>query len=134
MTTRMRPQSRPLSPHLGIYKWGPHMAVSIAHRVMGVALATLGVAMFVWWLTALASGKDAYATFLDWAAWPPALIVPIGLTFAFFLHMGNGIRHFFMDMGANFELKGNRASALAVFAAAGLLTAAMWAYIMVGKA
>jgi succinate dehydrogenase / fumarate reductase, cytochrome b subunit len=129
MTTRMRPQSRPLSPHLGIYKWGPHMAVSIAHRVMGVALATLGVAMFVWWLTALASGKDAYATFLDWAAWPPALIVPIGLTFAFFLHMGNGIRHFVLDTGAGYNLKTNRTGALAVFAFAVAATGAMWAFI-----
>jgi succinate dehydrogenase / fumarate reductase, cytochrome b subunit len=142
----MNARTRPLSPHLTIWKWGPHMAVSIAHRVMGVALATVGVAMFVWWLAALASGPEAYANFLYWVVertdktWLTFLanlagkIVAIGLSFAFFLHMGNGIRHFFMDMGANFELKGNRASALAVFAAAGLLTAAMWAYIMVGKA
>jgi succinate dehydrogenase / fumarate reductase, cytochrome b subunit len=142
----MNARTRPLSPHLTIWKWGPHMAVSIAHRVMGVGLATVGVAMFVWWLAALASGPEAYANFLYWVVertdktWLTFLanlagkIVAIGLSFAFFLHMGNGIRHFFMDMGANFELKGNRASALAVFAAAGLLTAAMWAYIMVGKA
>jgi succinate dehydrogenase / fumarate reductase, cytochrome b subunit len=142
----MNARTRPLSPHLTIWKWGPHMAVSIAHRVMGVGLATVGVAMFVWWLAALASGPEAYANFLYWVVertdktWLTFLanlagkIVAIGLSFAFFVHMGNGIRHFFMDMGANFELKGNRASALAVFAAAGLLTAAMWAYIMVGKA
>lgn len=127
-------RTRPLSPHLTIWKWGPHMAVSIAHRVMGVGLATVGVAAFVWWLAALASGPEAYAVFLRWAEWPPAWIIPIGLSFAFFLHMSNGIRHFFMDMGANFELRGNKQSALAVFVAAALLTAAMWAYIFLGKA
>jgi succinate dehydrogenase / fumarate reductase, cytochrome b subunit len=128
------PRTRPTSPHLTIWKWGPHMAVSIAHRLMGVGLATVGTAAFVWWLAALASGPEAYENFLGWAKWPPAWIIPIGLSFAFFLHMGNGIRHFFMDMGANFELKGNRMSALAVFGSAALLTAAMWAFIFVGKA
>ena len=26
---------RPLSPHLTIWKWGPHMLVSILHRATG---------------------------------------------------------------------------------------------------
>jgi succinate dehydrogenase / fumarate reductase, cytochrome b subunit len=122
-------RTRPLSPHLSIWKWGPHMAVSIAHRVMGVGLATVGVAMFVWWLAALASGKEAYAIFMSWATWPPAIIIPIGLSFAFFLHMGNGIRHFVMDIGAGYELKVNKASALAVFAFAAAATGIMWTYV-----
>jgi succinate dehydrogenase / fumarate reductase, cytochrome b subunit len=125
-------RTRPLSPHLSVYKWGPHMLVSIMHRVMGVALATAGIAGFVWWLVALASGKTAYATFLDWAMWPPALIVPIGLSFAFFLHMGNGIRHFVLDTGAGYALKGNRMGAMVVIAGAVALTGAMWTYIFVG--
>jgi succinate dehydrogenase / fumarate reductase, cytochrome b subunit len=127
------PRPRPLSPHLTVYKWEPHMAVSIAHRVMGVALATVGVAMFVWWLAALASGKADYATFLSWAQWPGALIVPVGLSFAFFLHMANGIRHFVMDIGAGYALKTSRTGALAVFAFAAMATAGMWLYIF-GKA
>ena len=105
------------------------MAISIAHRVMGVGLATVGVMMFVWWLAALASGKEGYQTFLDWATWPPALIVPIGLTLALFIHMGNGVRHFVLDMGAGYELKANRASALAVFAFGVAATGLMWAFI-----
>jgi succinate dehydrogenase / fumarate reductase, cytochrome b subunit len=139
-------RKRPLSPHLTAYKWGPHMAVSIAHRVMGIALATVGVAVFVWWLAALASGPDAYDSFRYWViartdmTWLTYLanltakVVAIGLSFAFFLHMGNGIRHFYMDMGANFALKGNRASAIAVFAAAAVLTALLWTYLLAGKA
>ena len=123
---------RPLSPHLSVYKWGPHMLVSILHRATGVALATVGTALFVWWLAALASGKEAYASFLAWAAWPPALIIPIGLTFAFFLHMANGIRHFVMDTGSGYELHANRTGALAVIAAAVVLTAILWTIIFVG--
>ena len=33
-------------------------------------------------------------------------VLGIGLTWAFFQHLANGIRHLFMDIGANFELKG----------------------------
>ena len=127
--TPTRPRARPIAPHLTAYRWGPHMLVSIMHRVMGVGLATVGVLGFVWWLAALASGKEAYATFLSWAVWPPALIVPIGLSFAFFLHMSNGIRHFVMDIGAGYELKVNRLGAIAVISAAFALTGMMWIYI-----
>jgi succinate dehydrogenase/fumarate reductase cytochrome b subunit len=42
-----RPQSRPLSPHLSIWKWGPHMLVSILHRACGVALATIAFSLTV---------------------------------------------------------------------------------------
>ena len=125
-------RTRPTSPHLTVYKWGPHMLVSIMHRMMGVALATAGIAGFVWWLVALASGKDSYATFLGWATWPPAFIIPIGLSFAFFLHMGNGIRHFVLDTGAGYELKRNRMGAMVVIVGAVVLTAIMWTYIFVG--
>ena len=121
--------SRPLSPHLTVWKWGPHMAASIAHRVMGVGLATVGTALFTWWLAALASGPHAYAEFLAWMQWPPMLIIPIGLTFAFFLHMSNGLRHFVMDIGAGYELKINKTGALIVMIAPFLLTALMWLFI-----
>lgn len=122
-------RTRPTSPHLTVYKWGPHMLVSILHRMMGIGLASVGILGFVWWLVALASGKDAYATFLDWATWPPARVIPIGLSFAFFLHMGNGIRHFVLDTGAGYELKGNRIGAMVVIVGAIVLTAILWLII-----
>ena len=127
--TAVRP--RPLSPHLSVYKWGPHMLVSILHRMTGVTVATAGTAMFTWWLAALASGKEAYATFLSWATWPPALIVPVGLSLAFFLHMSNGIRHFVMDTGSGYELGTNRTGALAVLIAAVALTSILWTIVLV---
>lgn len=124
-------RTRPTSPHLTVYKWGPHMLVSIMHRMMGVGLATVGVLGFVWWLVALASGKEAYATFMSWATYWPGFAVGIGLSFAFFLHMGNGIRHFVLDTGAGYELKRNRFGAMVVIAAAVVLTSLMWMYIYV---
>ena len=58
-----RNPNRPLSPHLGIWRWGPHMLVSILHRLTGAALTVAGMALLCWWLIAIAAGPDAYATF-----------------------------------------------------------------------
>ena len=58
-----RNPSRPLSPHLSIWRWGPGMLVSILHRVTGTGLATLGALAFTWWLAAAASGPEAYESF-----------------------------------------------------------------------
>ena len=128
-----RNTARPLSPHLGIWKWGPHMTVSILNRAMGVGLATVGVIALVWWLTAMASGKPSYDYFMGWARSPFGMIFPIGLSFAFFFHMCAGIRHFVMDAGAGFELKTNRNWAWGTIVASVLMTGTMWIYIA-GKA
>jgi succinate dehydrogenase / fumarate reductase cytochrome b subunit len=52
------------------------------------------------------------------------------MTWAFFTHLGNGVRHFWMDLGAGFELKRNRIGALAVFAFGIVATVLTWAYIL----
>ncbi len=121
------------------------MAVSIANRVAGGALATVGVFVFVWWLVALATGPEAYGVFHDWIVHAPegqlwagvanilARFAAIGLSLAFFTHLANGIRHFVLDMGAGYELKANRMGALMVFVIAIVLTVLMWAYILLGK-
>ena len=53
--------TRPLSPHLGVYKFMYTMSLSIMHRITGLA-ASVGLLVFVWWLMALASGPGAYAS------------------------------------------------------------------------
>jgi len=134
-----RNPARPTSPHLSIWKWGPSMAVSITHRVTGSGMATVGTILFVWWLVALASGAECYAQFLDLFTLKagglniPGYVVGIGLTLSFFQHMASGIRHLFLDQGANFELKANKTTALLTYVAAIVLTAAFWAYIIWGK-
>ncbi|MGX7895547.1 succinate dehydrogenase, cytochrome b556 subunit [Tsuneonella sp. HG222] len=123
---------RPLSPHLSIWKWGPHMAVSILHRVTGDGMALVGLPVLLWWLGALASGPEAYATFAGHAGSWYGLIVLVGLTWAFFSHMSSGIRHFVMDMGAGYELTTNKTVAVLVMGIAPLLTAGFW-LIMAAK-
>lgn len=128
-----RTSSRPLSPHLTIWKWGPHMAVSIMHRVTGNGLATVGALGLVWWLMAAAMGPDAYATFVACATSPIGYLVMIGLSWFFFQHMVSGLRHFVLDIGAGYELKTNKSWSLATFVIAALLTILFWLYIF-GKA
>ena len=129
-----RNPDRPLSPHLSVYKWGPHKLVSILHRVTGAGLATVGAAALVWWLVAAASGPDAYADFAGWATSWAGIVVAVGLTWAFFQHLLSGLRHLVMDIGAGFEIERNKFWATMTLAGALLLTAALWLWIVVGRA
>jgi succinate dehydrogenase / fumarate reductase, cytochrome b subunit len=129
-----RNPGRPLSPHLTIWRWGPAMAVSILHRATGAGMAVVAGLAFIWWLTAAAMGPDAYATFLSVAAHPLAYVVWIGLTWAFFQHLCNGLRHFVMDVGAGYELKTNKMGAIVVMVLPLLLTLLIWAPILANLA
>lgn len=125
-----RNPSRPLAPHLTVWKWGPHMLVSILHRVTGTGLATLGVAALLWWLAAAASGEEAYENFAGWATWEWSLILWVGLTWAFWQHSLSGLRHLVMDIGAGFEIERNKFWAAMTVVGALLLTVLTWAYIL----
>jgi succinate dehydrogenase / fumarate reductase, cytochrome b subunit len=126
-----RNPDRPLSPHLTVYKWGPHMLVSILHRITGAGLATVGAAALVWWLVAAASGAEAYKDFAGWATSWLGIVVAVGLTWAFFQHLLSGLRHLVMDVGAGFEIERNKFWAMMTLAGSLLLTAGLWLYIIV---
>ncbi|MDF2602852.1 succinate dehydrogenase, cytochrome b556 subunit [Sphingomonas sp.] len=133
--------ARPKSPHLFSgplalhYRWSAAMTVSILHRATGSGMATLGALLLVWFLAALASGAEAYATFrdvftlsdgrLNILGW----VIGVGLTFSLFQHMMSGIRHLVLDTGAAFELKLNRNLARITFVGSTLLTLAFWLYV-----
>ncbi len=124
-----RNPERPLSPHLSIWRWGPHMLVSILHRVTGSGLATVGAAALVWWLTAAASGPEAYETFSHHATRWYGIVIWVGLSWAFFQHMLSGLRHFVMDIGAGYELSRNKFWANMTLVGAVLLTIVVWVLI-----
>jgi succinate dehydrogenase / fumarate reductase cytochrome b subunit len=106
------------------------MAASIIHRATGVALSIAGLTVLAWWLYAIASGPDAYASFTKAATHPVGLVVLVGLTWSFFQHLLSGIRHLVMDTGAAFELGINKTSAILTFVGSVLLTAAVWYYFL----
>lgn len=128
-----RPSNRPLSPHLSIWRWGPHMAASIMHRVTGDGLAIVGALGLVWWLVAAATGPAYYDYFLSWATSPIGYVIMIGLTWAFFQHLFSGLRHLVLDMGAGFELKTTRSWTLFIPVASIVVTAALWLSVFAGN-
>jgi succinate dehydrogenase / fumarate reductase cytochrome b subunit len=112
---------RPLSPHLGVYKFMYTMSLSIMHRITGLA-ATAGFLAFVWWLMALASGPGAYESAVRVLRSPLAKLLLIGFTFSFVYHFCNGIRHLVWDTGHGLERAHARRSGAAVVVAALLIT------------
>ena len=131
-STPSRPlSSRPLSPHLTVYRWGPHMIVSILHRATGAALTLGGLAILTWWLAALSGGEAAYADFLKVAGHPAGLVVLALLTWAFWQHLFSGLRHLTLDTGAGYELKVNRFWAVMTLVGSLFATALTW-FVLLG--
>ncbi|MGI8611572.1 MAG: succinate dehydrogenase, cytochrome b556 subunit [Sphingomicrobium sp.] len=131
-TDPARPQSRPKSPHLTVWRWGPGMLISILHRMTGAALAIAGLALLVWWLMAIAASADAYADFNQAATHPLGLVVLVGLTWAFFQHLLSGVRHLVMDTGAALELDTNKRFALLTLVGSLVLTLLIWVPVLGG--
>ncbi len=77
------------------------MAMSILHRVTGVALY-FGTLLLVWWLLAAAAGPSGYATFQGFISSWFGRLVMFGYTWALFHHLMSGIRHFIWDLGYGF--------------------------------
>jgi succinate dehydrogenase / fumarate reductase cytochrome b subunit len=125
---------RPLSPHLTVYKWGPHMTVSILHRITGGAITVAGLAVLAWWLISVAGGDASYGEFVKLAQSTAGMIVLAGLTWAFFQHLFSGLRHLVLDTGAGYELKVNRFWAIMTLVGSLTATAITWYFLMgVGK-
>ena len=106
------------------------MLVSILHRITGVGLSIVGLAVLTWWLWAIAAGPEEYQRFAAVAAHPAGLVVLAGLTWAFFQHLLSGVRHLAMDTGAAVELDTNKRFAVLTIAGSLILTAAVWAYLL----
>ena len=94
-------KSRPLSPHLSIYKMTLTMAMSIMHRITGVALY-FGTVLLVWWLLAAASGANPYAKVQWFMGTIIGRLILFGYTWALIHHMYGGIRHLIWDTGRGF--------------------------------
>lgn len=117
--------TRPLSPHLSIYRMRPTMAASITHRITGVALYA-GTLLVAWWLIA-AAVSPGYFEFVN-AIFGSFLgrLVLFGYTWALMMHMLGGIRHFVWDTGAMLEKQTATKLAWATFTGSGLLTVLIW--------
>jgi succinate dehydrogenase / fumarate reductase cytochrome b subunit len=121
----MATRDRPLSPHLQVYRPQITSVLSITHRITGV-LMSIGSVLLVVWLLAAAGGAEAYeAAGAFFAAWPVKILLFL-ISYCFFFHFCNGIRHLAWDAGWGFELPQVYASGWAVVVASLVLTLLLW--------
>ena len=121
----MKNSTRPISPHLQIYRPQLTSVLSIAHRGTGIVLAA-GALFLVYWLNALASGTGAFDQLRHHMGTWYGQVILLGFSFSLFYHLCNGVRHLFWDAGLGFELETVYRSGKAVVAVSLLLTAATW--------
>ena len=121
---------RPLSPFMFPiwYRFQITSALSILHRLTGIALA-VGSILLVWWLITVSAGGELFAATHAFLASPIGLVLLFGWSIAFFYHLCNGVRHLAWDAGYGFELRNAARSGYAVLAATVLLTAMTWLYV-----
>jgi succinate dehydrogenase / fumarate reductase cytochrome b subunit len=92
----MPARSRPLSPHLSIYKFTLTMAMSIIHRGTGMAMY-FGTLLIVLWLGAAALGDAPFAVVNAIYGFWLVQVVFFLATWALFHHMLGGVRYFIWD-------------------------------------
>ncbi|KAA0969735.1 succinate dehydrogenase, cytochrome b556 subunit [Aureimonas fodinaquatilis] len=122
--------ARPLSPHLTIYRFRPTMAMSIVHRITGMALY-FGTLLVVWWLVAAASGPGAFATASWFLGSFIGQLILFGYTWALLHHMFGGIRHFIWDTGRGLEKETSTKMSIATLIASLTGTLLLWLGILI---
>jgi len=125
----MKVPSRPLSPHLGIYRWPITMVLSILHRMTGVALS-VGLAVLCVWLTSVAFYVLPYSSLYRVFDSIVGQLFLVAMSFAFFLHLANGVRHLIWDTGRLMEKTQADLSAWFVIVSAVVLTAVYWLLLL----
>ena len=121
----MAKNNQPLSPHLSIYKWQITNTLSILHRFSG-ALLFLAAIDFSIWLASIAIGENAYVLISGLSSNWPALVYWVVVSFSFFYHSLNGLRHLACDFGKGFETHQVNYSGFIVVVLTLVLTLCFW--------
>src|SRR5882762_8343721 len=121
---------RPLSPFMfpAWYRFQITSALSILHRLTGIALS-VGSILLAWWLIAVAAGGQIFAATHAFIASPIGVVLLFLWSVAFFYHLCNGVRHLAWDAGYGFEIRTAARSGYAVIAMTALLTLLAWLYV-----
>ena len=118
--------SRPLSPHLQVWRWHITMFTSILNRVTAVGLAggTLGVVL---WLMALAGGPGKFETVELVLKSLPGQAILFLLAIAAAFHFAAGVRHLVWDAGRGLTPRASDISAWVAIVFAVLAPVGLWA-------
>lgn len=101
--------SRPLSPHIGNYKFAWTMLYSITHRFTGVFILS-GLFWIIAWVFAVQAGLDFLYALQYLNSSIIGVIYLCLLIWAISFHFLNGLRHLFWDVHIGFNLPVARAS------------------------
>lgn len=113
MTGPKRAATRPLSPHLQVWRFHATMLASITHRLTGSALY-FGTFLIAAWLIALASGREAYEAVEAIVFSIFGQVILFLWAVAVLFHFANGIRHLLWD-GPGIGFSPKVASQVSVF-------------------
>ena len=116
---------RPISPHLLVYRFNWTMAMSIAHRISGIACYA-ALPLVVIWLWAIADSPGNYTRFVNLAGSWLGIPVLIGLSWAFIHHAIGGVRHIVWDTGAGLGNPARHRWAQGTLIGSIALTALLW--------
>ncbi len=116
---------RPLSPHLQIYRPMLTMMMSIAHRISGVGNA-IGFFLLTWWLVAISSGPEAYATVNDFFDSIFGRFLLFVFSWGLIHHMLGGIRHLIWDTGRGLDKTSIEIFAWGTIIGSTVLTVLLW--------
>ena len=122
-------RTRPLSPHLDVYKWQVQMLTSILHRATGIALVA-GMLGLVWGLVALAGGEKSWAAFAACAGSLLGKLVLLGFSWALADHLINGVRHLVQDAGHGYAIPDFVRSSWISIIGSVVLVVVVWAIVL----
>ena len=128
---RQAAATRPLSPHLTIYRWPVTMLTSITHRATGMGLS-FGAVVLAWWLVSISNGPEGWQSFHALADTPVGLLVLFGLTWALVYHFFNGLRHLAWDLGYGFGKQVAERNSVIILALSLLGALAIFALVWTG--
>lgn len=124
MSQDKKGRTRPISPHLSIYKPQISSVLSIGHRLSGIGLFFV-LAAFCWWFTmwVFSRFEPCYLEYFDNLLVKIILIIA---SYGFFYHFSTGIRHLIWDTGRWFSIPAINASGWGAVILSILLTIIFW--------
>lgn len=123
-------KSRPLSPHLSIYKLQISSGTSALHRITGAGLYVGFLALSFWLAAILLLGDqcECLKNFSLFKPWWGKVILTLW-AYGLYYHMLNGIRHLFWDAVMGLDLKTVHLTGYLVIAGSVILTVLSFLYI-----
>jgi succinate dehydrogenase / fumarate reductase cytochrome b subunit len=111
------------------YRFQITSALSILHRLTGIALA-VGSILLSWWLIAVATGGSVFEATHSFITSPIGVLLLFGWSVSFFYHLCSGIRHLVWDAGYGFDIRNAYRSGYVVLAATVVLTLLAWVFML----